>query len=396
MLGLIPRLPVGHIRSRSLAKAKTTPPSGWQAPYSIPSSGAAVAINTNTAQDIRPSSHTSDDWLYCNFQQYGGGTFVEDYSDGGAYVIAGSGGHTGPGYTGALIFDFADAAWKRKDNSNGIANSSAAISSGYDGEGELTAATSGNIPAPYHPYALMHALSVANGGGTKGSIVCAYRVSATTGATTYMRSMQLDLDTGLWERFSTNGVNQGGGSYGDNCSSAYDPTENCLYALPSQIHAAQNFGKLPIGSPTWTTVGGYDWPSDRGQSRNCFVHDAARKLVAGTGSGGLRSLDLTSPSSGWVDQTVTGTLPAHDFTWAYYPTNGKWYTRGDTGSVYELTSTGTNTWTVTTTSFTGATLANAPSRGNGALHNTRFFYVPAIDCLAWIPSDVDDVVIMKP
>jgi hypothetical protein len=338
------------------------------------------------------------------FQQFGGsGTYVRDYSQGGAYVVAGSGGHTGPGYTGALIFDFEDATWKRLDNANGIANSSATIDpTAVNAEGELSAASSGQIPAPYHVYALAFALSTANGGGSKGSFACAYRASETTSANSFFRSMKMDLSSGLWTRFSTNLVTDGGGgSYGDNGSSAYDPTLNCIWALPVQIHAAQQVSKLPLSSPTWvSSAPDYAFPADRGQNRNCFVYDSARLLVAGTALGGLRALNLNSIASGWTDLTVSGTLPSHDVTWARYPGNGRWYTRETTGSVFELTppasSPLSNTWTVTTVTFTGATIPDAPDRANGSVPNTRFLYVSAIDCLAWIAGDTQNVVIMRP
>src|SRR5262245_62948726 len=88
-------------------------------PYSTPASGQAVLIGTNTANDIRPAWHNSSGWRYSLFAGYGGGCYAPDYSSGGAYVIAGTGGHRVPANLGAAVFDFADATWKRIDSSNG-------------------------------------------------------------------------------------------------------------------------------------------------------------------------------------------------------------------------------------------------------------------------------------
>ena len=62
-------------------------------PYSLPAAGQALLIGNNYAENVRPSTHSAFEWNYALFFFYGGGTFVEDYSAGGAYVIAGSGGH---------------------------------------------------------------------------------------------------------------------------------------------------------------------------------------------------------------------------------------------------------------------------------------------------------------
>ena len=89
-------------------------------PYSLPASGQAALIGANIAADVRPATHNVYEWNYALFFFYGGGTFVEDYSAGGAYVIAGSGGHAVPPNFGGCLFDFADATWKRIDNANGM------------------------------------------------------------------------------------------------------------------------------------------------------------------------------------------------------------------------------------------------------------------------------------
>jgi len=102
----------------AIAVAQAAP---FKPPYGLPAAGQAVLIGTNNAETIRPPSHGAGDWSYSLFGSYGGGCFVAEHSVGGAYVIAGTGGHNAPPNFGAAVFDFADATWRRIDNANGMA-----------------------------------------------------------------------------------------------------------------------------------------------------------------------------------------------------------------------------------------------------------------------------------
>ena len=87
-------------------------PSGvFTPPYALPAARTKVAIpvaGRNVANDVKPAAHTNGSWQYALFQTYGGGSFTPDYSPGGAYVLAGMGGHNGAPCFGAAIFDFAN------------------------------------------------------------------------------------------------------------------------------------------------------------------------------------------------------------------------------------------------------------------------------------------------
>ncbi len=79
-----------------------------------------MVIGSDTAASVRPASHSVSAWDYALFKAYGGGAFIDDASTGGAYVIAGTGGHAAPPNFGGALFDFADATWRRIDNANGM------------------------------------------------------------------------------------------------------------------------------------------------------------------------------------------------------------------------------------------------------------------------------------
>ena len=191
------------------AKRKRSTASVSSFPYSVPPSGQALLIGNNFAQDVRPPSHSAHQWNYSLFFFYGGGTFVEDYSAGGAYVIAGSGGHAHPPNFGGCLFDFADATWKRIDNANGMPWMNRDLnlrSPEINRFGEINyPGVSDGIPAPAHLYGNVLPLSAANGGGSRGSALLLRSQAA--GASSNHGSgyaHRFDLSTGLWTRQSTN------------------------------------------------------------------------------------------------------------------------------------------------------------------------------------------------
>jgi hypothetical protein len=55
--------------------------------------------------------------------------------------------------------------------------------------------------------------------------------------------------------------------------------------------------------------------------------------------------------------------------------------------------TKTGTWQVDSTNLSGATL---PAKTQGTQHYSRFVFVPALGCLAWIAHATDSVIIMRP
>jgi 3-methyladenine DNA glycosylase Mpg len=56
----------------------------------------------------------------------------------------------------------------------------------------------------------------------------------------------------------------------------------------------------------------------------------------------------------------------------------------------------TGTWVVGTETFGGATPAASHASTEGVNHYTQLIYVPAIDCLAWIPGGNNPVYLLKP
>lgn len=240
---------------------------GWTPGYSLPSSGQAVAISsTNTAMDVNPTDLNDTQFNYSLFESFGGGCYVEDYSQGGAYAIGSSGGHIHPDFTSFVVFDFEDRTWKRIDNSQATGNNAA----GYVradlnlAEGELTGFTT--VPCPAHMYSNYLPLSTARGGGTKGSVVSVIRQAMTQEPAGTFRSHAFDLATGVWTRYSTNKADavMNSSYFLPECPTALDDTNGRYYQLPSEIHNTQAIPYLDIADATWKSFGSWDWPSNRG------------------------------------------------------------------------------------------------------------------------------------
>lgn len=376
-------------------------------PYSLPASGQAMLIGSNYAESVRPPTHSAYDWNYALFFYYGGGAYVEDYSAGGAFVIAGSGGHAVPPNFGGCIFDFADATWKRVDNANGVPWMARDLNSpGRSGEinsfGEIALpGASAGIPAPAHLYGNILPMSAANGGGSRGSKLILR--SAYAGYTSNFGSEyahRFDLSSGLWTRQSTNRVT----AISSFRTACYDPVTNRYYLLRYALNESGNLDYLDGGDWTWKTVR-IGSPSADGDNKSAFIDEARRLLIVQTSTGKLRAIDLNNMGAGPVTLRTAGSLPRDNQSrWHQYPADGCWYTYVGNGgnTIYKIQPPAgnalTETWTISTVDIGGAALASQPADAikNGSVHNTRFFYVPPIGCFAWIAGERNQVAILKP
>jgi len=389
------------------AKLKRPPASASSFPYSVPSSGQALLIGNNFAQDVRPPSHSPYHWNYALFFSYSGGAFVEDYSARGAYVIAGSGGHAHPPNFGGCLFDFADATWKRIDNANGMPWINRDLNApGHTGEidsiGEITyPGVSAGIPAPAHLYGNVLPLSASNGGGSRGSALL-LRAQAAGYSSNHGSGYahRFDLSTGLWTRQSTNTA-IGRSRYRTAC---YDRAANRYYMIRQLLHESGNLDYLDGADWTWKTVG-IGRPAADGNIKSAFIDESRRLLIMNTTTGRLRALDLNDLKSGPVTLTTVGNLPSHNESqWHQYPADGCWYTHVGNGGndLYKIEPPAANpladTWTISMVVIGGATLPSQPTEAikSGAVHNTRFFYVRPLGCFAWIAGGSNKVAILKP
>ena len=294
-------------------------------PYSLPASGQALAIGANSPESVRPSSHSASEWTYALFRFYGGGTFVEDYSAGGGYVIAGSGGHAVPPNFGGCLFDFADATWKRIDNANGMPWRNRDLNAEeIDRLGEINyPGVSAGIPAPAHLYGNVLPLSAANGGGSRGSaLLLRSQAAGNTSNHGSGYAHRFDLSTGLWTRQSTNAA-IGRSRYRTAC---YDRATNRYYMIRQLLHESGNLDYLDGADWTWKTVG-IGKPAADGDNKSAFIDDSRKLLIMQTSTGKLRAIDLNDRFASPVTLRTVGNLPADNQSqWHLYPADGCWYT----------------------------------------------------------------------
>lgn len=368
-------------------------------PYAVPAKGQASTIGVNTEADVRPSTHSDFEWRYSLFASYGGGCYVPEYSMGGAYVIAGTGGHNVNPNFGAAVFDFTDAKWKRIDNTNGVAWREADLAPG-DLVSEGFVAGGNDTPAPSHLYMNHVPMPAALGSGSKGSVILTFRYAANTqGGSQSSRAVRFDLGTGKWSKLSTNSFDANEAMYFDTAT-MYDPVTKRFYLPSLEAHFVSFIRYLDANDWTWKSVSVST--SFIGQTRNPFIDVARRLLIAPTSLGALRLLDLNAPNLGWRSVSFSGSLPSHNEQWHFYPPDGCWYSyKGSGQTINKLTPPSSNyfssTWAFSNVTLGGATLGTDMAiTEHDNHHYTRFFYVPSLQCFAWIAGGSSRVALIKP
>ncbi len=378
-------------------------------PYSLPNSaGQVVFIGTNLPRDVRPPTHSVYNWEYACFGGYAGSAFIHDYSVGGALALAGTGGHGHPPNHGALLFDFADATWKRRDNSNGVGwtQQSDYPASHYSG-GEFPGTT---CPGPAHQYGHQWDIRTANGGGSKGAFVCfsfdAMGIEGATGTGAH----RMDLNTGFWTRATGNGPVAG--SIGGQGSTFYDPVSNRYYSPQGHLGGSTALNYVDGNDWTWKAVAHASAQDFGGWVVAGFIDPVRHMMVLYDASGRLRAIDLDNLGAGYTTLSISslgGMSIDFECNWAYYPPDGCYYTvrslAAGMNSIAKITPppfTGNKlagTWNFSMVGLS-ATLRGAhpdytPGDGGGAKHHNRLIYVPAIQRLAWLAGDTS-VALIKP
>lgn len=367
-------------------------------PYALPNAGEVVRIGSNTAMDIVPPGMTKSEWDYSLFNSFGGGTFVEDFSAAGAYVLAGTGGHGHPRNVGAAVFDFADASWKRVDPSGGAS---------YGGDYRV-AETNGApfyevsgtpVPAPPHPYQTLCPLPARLGGGTRGSVLYVTRSAIAGEAASSPAVHQFDLATGAWTRRTESlAVTSQPES-----SAVFDAARDRYWFMPYGLHNYKTAHFLDAKDWTFKTVGAFpDWPSAALEVGRVFMHKwSGGSLVIRQGTGEtLWAFDPDRADLGWIRLLVKGVLPG----------NGNVFAAADDGRYYWISKNGGNTvvrltppakptegtWVVDTIELRGPIMPERTRTYGFLNHYTGLFYVPALRSMAWIAGGENQVSLWRP
>lgn len=371
-------------------------------PYSLPAAGQALAISSNTAENIRPTAISRFNWGYSLFQSFGTGSFVPDFSGAGAFVIAGSGGHNVAPNVDAAVFDFADGRWKLVSNSNGVAprdrDYPIAETTGAPFY-ELPGATRGQLPSPPHLYAIASYIPSSKGGGPKGSYLKMGSPATTVESRQGAGIHKMDLSTGLWSRVTNDLLSF---SYNFESATVFDPVAGRYYFIVDGFHGSNSLQYLDLADWRVKNTPTYPTPAQMETAyQTVFLDPARRLLIAQRPGSPMRALDLNNISAGWAVLNSSGSQPSQGNRWAYYPADGRFYTRTNTSgqSLYRMTPPSnwkTGTWVIDTVTVSGATMPNFTTTGGDVRHYGTFFYVPAIQSLAWISGENTPVIILRP
>lgn len=367
-------------------------------PYSLPSAGQIVQINGNLPDDVKPSSWSVGQWGYSLFDSYGGGTFVPTYSEHGAYVIAGSGGHQHPDHPGAALFNYSTGLWERLDTVPSVVKTSTPLGFSYSeiDDGPYWEIIGTDIPAPPHPYANLCFMP----DGAKGSVIYVKRAAASYGGPGDIVhspcAHRFDLATRVWSRYA--GPSSRTSQVESN--SVWDAARNRWWHVRQSQHEYNSVEYLDRADATWKTTAaqsGFPPSGIAGYARTVLY---AGMLIHNRGNS-LWLFDPDNATAGWVQLTVSGTLPTKENRWAPY--GGKFYAFDGTAASNTLTritppaNPKTGTWVVDTVTLSGPALpARAGNTDPGIDHYTRLHHVESHDCLGWIPGRGKGVYLLKP
>ena len=401
----------------------------WTPPYAVPASGQVISLsagNTLNAVATAANGWGNYTWSFARatpiYNGYGFGAFAEDYSAGGAMVIAGVGGHHAGGIWGGFIFDFATGQWISKANTNGkIETPDDPARTTVDwNTGELgnKSGLTGQLPIPGHGYLWHFCPPKSIGGGTKGYLIKCCIAAGSDEGWDASRSFKFDLDTGQWSYASDNRIDFDGqylNPYTDG-GGAWDAATNRFYTPQRGAYS----GQLRYLDRTAT---GWTWRrTDCPNLRNATLATAfveGRDLVLGYMDGAWQKVNLDNTAAGAASIAMANANLASGYfytRWHRYPADGCWYALKGTANRSTITTWPSDgsppttlaadqallkidprTWTMSRVPIAGGIVALWESVYTATPpHGNAFVYVPALQCFAWFPRHDAPVQLIRP
>lgn len=406
----------------------------------LPGSNQVVLVGTNTMDSLltnprlanaSPQAFSSHDFSYALHGAYGAGTYVPNVSGmtNGAYVAVNGGGDAAPVVFDGAVFSFDDYTWRLVPNSLNCPNSQ------YK---QFVAVTNGS------PYYEMTGYGVTPSGAQHYHMAVGYNGKFIRTAQGYGPSIVVspyshtfDPATGVYARFTSNALPYLDSSYAKEAYAYLDTTRinSTVDRIWFTSFEAAYWTRIPyidLSTNTWSSSVSFPAPAATGYNANyptyIFLTDGSHKglMIFNLNSDGTamnpRVLDLTNDTEtakGWRNITLSGSLsaflqayPLHDqninVKWDRYPSDNCYYSYdGLSGKITKITPPAyanwfTSAWTVSSITPTGAAL---PGQYNGFQngqpivnlpHYSRFFYVPPINCFAWVAGGPRQVALWKP
>lgn len=372
----------------------------------------AMLVGTNTENAVRPGAFSTGQWQESLFGVWTSGAFVPGWSTHGAYVLGGGGGHGGAENYDCCLFDFADYTYKYLPNTNGVAASPTPVNSSQTTGAPYWEMTGTQVPAPGHLY------SYPIGVGSDLLLpIVSFATSDQGGAgagSTYMHRCTLNGDnTCTWSRVGTNtpiGASNGGAgtgfpNSGDWAMSFYEQARNRLWFVNTLTHVLSGFPSCDPNVGTWSSTSLQSFTPDPAAQNGFMIFDEITECFWYAGQNGRLyrcNFDATT-LTGWTDVAAHGLSTFVPTRWVRFPSAD-----GGDDCFYAYLDDGTNTLR----RFNRATMAfDTVSVGGSALptrvgtigggvgtdnHFTRFLYVPARQCFAWIAGNAQQVALLRP
>lgn len=410
----------------------------------LPGSNQVTLVGTNTMDSLlsnprlsgaSPQAFSSHDFSYALHGAYGAGTFVPGVGTNGVYCAVDGGGDAAPVVFDGAVFSFDDFTWRLVPNSLNCPNSQIK---------QFVAVTNG---APYYE---MTGYGVTPSGAQHYHMAVGYNGKFIRTAQGYGPSIvaspyshTFDPVTGVYARFTSNALPYLDSQYVKEAYAFLDTTRinSSVDRVWFTSFEAAYWTRIPyidLSTNTWSQSVSFPAPAATGYSGNyptyIFLNDGTHKglLIFNLNSDGTammpRVLDLTNDAAtalGWRSITMSGslsafrqrTLPAsyyqlHDqninVKWDRYPSDNCYYGYdGISGNVTKITPPAyanwfSSAWTVSTITPTGSAF---PGQYNGFQnglpianlpHYSRWFYVPGLNCFAWVAGGPRSVALWKP
>lgn len=418
--------------------------------------GTFIADQTNT-KDGTPLDIYGFGYA-CN-GAYGSGIFVPGYGTNGSWVAPMMGGDSSPRMVDACVFDMASRTWRLDINSHGIKNhffgDHYPLGTGgpNDAFGRSESvwgypwSTDGSLNYGGYPSATSGKIEYAGFPGVpKPSQV--YRSQQAVGANIYRMGSYYGGSGGIGLGFWTHKYNCTTRAWSvvgtapflpqsvfgsvPETMTLLDPDNNRIYYIGNQINGQTFIVYLDTATDTYGQIGPFTSPPGGGgvggnangiiQYGFCFLYkDATRKCIVwfcgapAWPNATAYVLNLNSPT-GWQAATIAGSMAqfgvstisqSRSAQWAQYPSasggdNCLYSYDGASGSFSKIAPPAsgiTGPWVLST-----IPVANLPTQRNGGYqvdsnnlpHYSRFFFVPAFSCFAWIGGGAQQVALWKP
>lgn len=359
----------------------------------VPSSGyASLIAQADAHQAIRPAGMTSGQFTKALFEAYGSGTFVQDYSTDGAFVIAGSGGHAHYEIVGGAGFDFTTRQWFWRGTPGYTEKAAWSLVADTNGSPWYELTGHSETPAPGHPYANVVEVRSADGGGAKGSVLHLGRRYVCGEAVTSPVAHMFNCDTGAWSRAASASTTLIAGAEG---SAVFDPTTKRYYAIPDGLHVQSSLRYLDATTWEWGTLSLPAWAAVGTGTYYKGVYWAGngkRLLIVMWGTL-WQALDLDNVSAGWTVLTKSGVSLSVGYNVpVWHESDGNLYYRESSGAGNKLIKIEppanplTGTWGVSTVTLLGDTIPEFIGPGASTSGYKSLFYIPSFQCLGWVTA----------